>query len=384
MAGRRKTTRASWGKVRKLPSGRYQASYVGPDGVRYPGPMTYVAKGDAETWLGGVRSDIAAGRWIPHAVAYAAQVERAQPFAEYAAAWLATRTNARGEHLRPRTIAEYQRLLAGPLAELGSSSLSALTPRRVREWRDAQLRTGRKTQTSRSYGLLNAVLTTAVVDGLMDANPCVIQGGQTTSTRRAVVPPTDAELQVITDTIASRFRALVLVAASGGLRFGEATELRARDLSVERAATGEVIAVRIRVERAVTHVPGNGFVVGSPKSEAGVRAVAIFGQDAADIADHATGLSGNALLFPASDGVSHLAQSTFTKHWYPARAAAGRKDMPFHALRHYAGTRYAQAGATPRETMARLGHSSMGAAMRYQHAGNRDDELATRMAQRRV
>ena len=36
-----KATRASWGKVRKLPSGRYQASYVGPDGQRYPGPMTY-------------------------------------------------------------------------------------------------------------------------------------------------------------------------------------------------------------------------------------------------------------------------------------------------------------------------------------------------------
>lgn len=56
--------------------------------------------------------------------------------------------------------------------------------------------------------------------------------------------------------------------------------------------------------------------------------------------------------------------------------------MPFHALRHYAGTRYAQAGATPKETMARLGHSSMGAAIRYQHSGNRDDELAARMSRR--
>jgi integrase len=54
--------------------------------------------------------------------------------------------------------------------------------------------------------------------------------------------------------------------------------------------------------------------------------------------------------------------------------------MPLHALRHYAGTRYAQAGATVRETMARLGHSSERAAMRYQHAGNRDDELAMRVA----
>lgn len=382
MATRRKATRASWGKVRKLPSGRYQASYVGPDGQRYPGPMTYGTKGDAETWLAGQRADIAAGRWAPRAVTEAQQAERAQTLDEYATTWLTTRTNSRGEHLRPRTVDEYKRLLKGPLAELAELPIAALSPARVRRWRAEQLETGRKTQTSRAYGLLNAILGTAVIDRLLEANPCVIKGGQSTHTGRKVVPPTDGELEVILDTITPRYRALVLVAAMGGLRYGEATELRARDLAVERDEAGHVSAVRINVERAVTHTTGDGFAVGPTKSAAGVRNVAVFGADAADIAAHSRGLIGDALLFPASDGVSHLAQSTFTKHWYPARKAAGRADMPFHALRHYAGTRYAQAGATPRETMARLGHSSMGAAMRYQHAGNRDDELAARMSRR--
>jgi len=54
--------------------------------------------------------------------------------------------------------------------------------------------------------------------------------------------------------------------------------------------------------------------------------------------------------------------------------------MPLHALRHYAGTKYARAGATVKETMARLGHSTSEAAMRYQHAGNRDDDLAMLIA----
>ena len=40
----------------------------------------------------------------------------------------------------------------------------------------------------------------------------------------------------------------------------------------------------------------------------------------------------------------------------------------FHDLRHVAGTLNAAAGATIKEAMARLGHASPVAALRYQHA----------------
>ena len=49
----RSATRASWGKIRTLPSGRLQASYVGPDEQRYPAPMTFDNRSDAEAWLTG-------------------------------------------------------------------------------------------------------------------------------------------------------------------------------------------------------------------------------------------------------------------------------------------------------------------------------------------
>ena len=91
--------------------------------------------------------------------------------------------------------------------------------------------------------------------------------------------------------------------------------------------------------------------------------------------------SPDALLFPAADGVSHLAQSTFGKHWEPARKAAGREDMPWHALRHHGATKAAKAGATLKELQQRLGHSTVAAAMRYQHAAGRDTELARRMSE---
>lgn len=395
----RSATRREWGKVRKLPSGRLQASYVGPDGERYPAPMTFDNATDARAWLAGVRGEIARDVWMPPHEKAELRAEQERTLAEYAATWLAERKNARGDHLRPRTVDEYRRLLrrpdadepddkGGPLAPLLDVPLAKLTPAKVRTWRAEQLDTGKKTQTSRAYGLLNAIMATAVIDKLIGENPCRERGGQSTHTGRKVVPPTDAELETILATITPRYRALVVVAAIGGLRYGEATALRARDVTIEKAADGTVAAVRLDVGRGVVRT-SEGIMPGETKSAAGVRRVGIFGDDAAIVADHIAGrvegtkrVIGEALLFPARDGVAFLAQSAFWKHWNPARTAAGRGDMPFHALRHYAGTRYAQAGATPKETMDRLGHSSMGAAIRYQHSGNRDDELAARMSRR--
>lgn len=392
MAGRQKKRRETFGQLDKLPSGRYRARYTGPDGERHAAPATFDNLTDARAWLAARQTEIATGKWQPPSVVAAALAERSHTLATYAETWLASRTNSKGDHLRPRTVEEYRRLLrspdpakpedkGGPLAELLPLVVGSITPARVREWRSAQLATGRKTQTSRAYGLLSAIMATAAHDGIADANPCTIKGGQTTHTGRKVVPPTDAELDAILARITPRYRALVVVAAVGGLRYGEAIALRAKDVTVERDDAGAVAAVRLNVERGVVRT-AEGMVAGSTKSEAGVRRVGIFGADAEVVAEHVRGLIGDALLFPAKDGVSYLAQSAFWKHWNPARTAAGRADMPFHALRHYAGTSYAQAGATPRETMARLGHSSLGAAMRYQHSGNRDDELAARMARR--
>ena len=384
----RKAERASFGKIRETAGGkRFHASYVGPDGVRHNAPTTYDTRGDAETWLGGQRAALASGSWTSPGASAAAATAKAQTLGQYAETWIAERTNAKGDKLKPRTREEYTRLVAGPLAGLGALTLSALTPARVRTWRTAQMDTGKKTQTSRAYGLLNAICATAVLDGFLASNPCVgIRGGQSTHTGRKVIPPTDAELDVILETITPRFRALAIVAAIGGLRFGEATALRARDVTVERVEGGSPV-VRLNVVRGVVRT-SEGIVPGETKSEAGVRKVAIFHEDAAIVADHIAGkvegtkrLIGDALLFPAADGVGFLAQSAFWRHWDRARTAAGRPDMPFHALRHYAGTRYAQ-NATFAETMKRLGHSTPGAAMRYQHATDRDDELAARMSRR--
>jgi hypothetical protein len=43
--------RRRFGRVRQLPSGRWQARYPGPDGQLRNAPETFAQKGDAERWL---------------------------------------------------------------------------------------------------------------------------------------------------------------------------------------------------------------------------------------------------------------------------------------------------------------------------------------------
>ena len=120
------------------------------------------------------------------------------------------------------------------------------------------------------------------------------------------------------------------------------------------------------------------FIVGTPKSDAGVRDVAIPPHLLPMITEHLShNITGgrDGLLFPARDGTSHLAPSTLYKVFYPAREKAGRPDLRFHDLRHTGAVLAASTGATLAELMARLGHSTAGAAMRYQHAAQDRDQV---------
>jgi integrase len=96
-----------------------------------------------------------------------------------------------------------------------------------------------------------------------------------------------------------------------------------------------------------------------------------------------TGPGRDALLFPAAgDENQHMAPATLYKVYYPARKAAGREDLRWHDLRHTGAVLAAQTGATLAELMGRLGHSTPGAAMRYQHAAaDRDAEIARRLSE---
>jgi integrase len=221
-------------------------------------------------------------------------------------------------------------------------------------------------------------------DGIIPANPCHIRGAGNSKRVHKIRPLTLAELQVLVANMPENQRLMVLLAAWCGLRFGELTELRRSDIDMRNG--------RLKVRRAVVHVNGQA-IVGTPKSDAGIRDVAIpphlMATVKSHIAEHAQ-FGRDGLLFPGKHG-EHLAPSSLygrapTKTrtgwgFYAARVAAKRPDLRFHDLRHTGAVLAAQTGATFAELMARLGHSTQGAALRYQHAAaDRDLEIARRLS----
>lgn len=354
-----KGRKSSFGSLRRLPSRRWQARYTGPDGLTHTAPITFDTKGDAETWLSTVRSDLARGLWQPQ--------DNAKPmtFDDYATAWLADRT------LKPRTRSHYRSLLEKQIVPtFGPFTLKAITPDAVRRWHSEQ-GTSRPTLRAHAYGLLRSILASAVQDQLIPVNPCHIRGAGNSRRVHKIKPATLDELEAIVTNMPDRYRLMVLLASWCAMRFGELAELRRGDIDLKNGV--------IHIRRALTRADGV-TIVSTPKSDAGTRDVAIPPHLMPLVKDHLrNNITGgrNGLLFPAADGKSHLATSTLYKSFYRARALAGRPDLRWHDLRHTGAVLAAQTGATLAELMGRLGHSTPGAALRYQHAAEgRDMEIA--------
>ena len=95
-------------------------------------------------------------------------------------------------------------------------------------------------------------------------------------------------------------------------------------------------------------------------------------------------IQGAAVTSPRRSAVAfgHLAPATLYRVYYPAREAPGRPDLRFHDLRHTGAVLAAATGATLAELMARLDHSTAGAAPRYQHAAeDRDKAIASALSE---
>jgi integrase len=366
-AGRENRRTGTFGSVDKLATG-YRARYFGPDGRRYKAPTLFLTKREARSWLSLRQSEIIRKAWEPPEAAE--QKPAKTTFAEYAEQWLAERD------LKDRTREHYrklldQRLLKAPFASL---PLASITSDDVRTW---HAKMGTKTPTMRAhcYGLLRTIMATAASDGKIAVNPCVIRGAGSARRVHKIRPATLDELEIITSEMPPQLQPTILLASWLALRFGEIAELRRMDCDL-----GDEV---IRVRRAVVRVQGGAFRVTTPKSDAGVRDVAIPPHLLPALEDHLSkhvGKERDSLLFPAKHG-GHLAPASLNRWFYKARAKAKRPDLRFHDLRHSGAVLAASTGATLAELMQRLGHSTPAAAMRYQHAAQgRDREIAAMLS----
>lgn len=369
-------TRRGFGRLRKLPSGRWQAQYTGPDGALYKPPSpTFATEDAARGWLAAERKLIDLDTWTPPTVRAKQRQAKGQTFTDYAEAWLAKRTTRDGQPLKPRTLAEYRRYLDRHLTPaLGALPVRAVTEARVSDWWEG-MSAESANERAHSYQLLRAIMTTATKDKLVSANPCQIDGAGTVRRARRIRIATLDELADLTAAMPDNMQLAVLLGAWCAMRYGEIAELRRRDVDLEAGV--------VRVSRGVTWPSGQAATVGTPKSEAGVRDVAIpphlLPVVRAHLDDH-TERGRDALLFPAGNG-QHLHPRTFGKRFDAAREAAGRPDLHFHDLRHTGAVLAAQSGATIADLMARLGHSTPRMAMHYQHAAaGRDAQIAAALS----
>ncbi|MFW0784852.1 site-specific integrase [Gordonia sp. CPCC 206044] len=381
MANTRSRGKRSFGGLRQLPSGRWQANYTGPDGRLYKAPATFGAKVDAEAWLTDRRREIDRDLWSPPVDAVTQETRR-RTFGEYAENWL-TRREVGGRPIKPRTKAHYRRILdAHLLPRFGSLPLASITSAEIRDWY-AELLPNRPTMRAHTYSLLRTIMATAADEDLIAANPVKVRGAGAVKRTHKPKPATLGELDVIAENMPERWRLMVPLSAWCALRFGETVELRVKDLELPDARDEPgLIRVRRAAVRAAVRAEGGTFVVSTPKSDAGVRDVAIPPHLLPEIREHLARLDPGpeVLLFPADHG-GHLQPSTLYRHFYRARQVAGREDLRWHDLRHTGAVLAAGTGATLAELMDRLGHSTPQAAMRYQHsAQGRDRAIASALS----
>ncbi len=131
---------------------------------------------------------------------------------------------------------------------------------------------------------------------------------------------------------------------------------------------------------------GQGPTLGPPKSAAAHRTVTIPASAAQVLTGHIEAFvedDPDTFVFTSVKG-SPLLNRYFAPYWKRALPDAGVDESTrFHDLRHLAGTSAATAGASLREIMARMGHASADASLRYLDASERrDGEIADAIEQR--
>lgn len=352
-------TRRAFGTVRVLASGRVQVRYVGPDGLRRSAARTFDSKAAARRWLALCEADMVRGTWSdPH--------ELGELLATYAARWITERPG-----LSERTVRFYEGLLRLHVAPvLGAKDIRRLTPSVVRSWRQGLIDGGVGPSTvAKAYRFLRAVLNTAFDDEVIRRNPCRIKGAAVeTPGERPVL--TLHEVQQLAAAINPRFRALVLLAVFGSLRWGELMGLRRSDFDLDDGL--------VRIERAVSEI-GARQIIKKPKTAAGVRTVALPRWLIPELRAHfdtyaESGEDGR--VFVGAKGATPL-RPNFSPVWARALRGAGLEGIHIHDLRHTGNHFAAMTGASTRELMGRMGHASMDAALIYQHrTADRDRVIA--------
>jgi len=355
-----------FGRVRKLPSGRYQARYRGPDGRDHPAPTTFANKREAERFLSLVESDVASGRWrVPEL--------NQVTVGEWAEQWF----DPASRSWKAKTRSTYRSVLDRMIKPVfGHRALSSLRPLDVSRWVADLADRLSPSQVRQAYRLFSQIMKAAVENDLLVQTPC-------RSVRLPRLP--EAAPTILTAEQVNRLaahcepadRVLVLLLAYGGLRIGEALALRRRSVDL---ATG-----RLEVTEAVAQVPG-GSVIDTPKNHQR-RELSVPRFVVELLRDHLTtvGEAPEAFLFPGRQSHTGERQQSyygFRTRFVAAATAADLAGVTPHDLRATHATWVADSHGIL-AAARRLGHSNASVTTRHyaRPVNERDGEVAERLDQ---
>lgn len=372
----------AFGTIEQLKSGNYRAYWKAGE-YRVRAPHTFPHKKAAQEWLAAQQTEYASGRIDPAAPPRPVHTEELT-----LDQWRKTYfERCRIERkLAPKSIQTYQSCYRKHLApSFGARQLAGITTEEIRAWYN-NFPTGKLGARRSAYRTLSALLGAAVSEGILEKTPARVQGAMS-KPKRGVDNPRDIvatpkQVETLAEAMPENLAITVLLGFWCSLRFGEITELRRKDIEItEKSGV-------IHVRRAVQYAAGYGYTVGQPKTEAGVRDIAIPKSMLPALRNHMSRHvppEPDALLVHSPASTWRWLSNNSLNHYFKkavARVEGLDQRFTFHGLRHSGLTYAGQCGATLAELLARAGHSDINTVLIYQHATReRDAALAERMSE---
>ena len=425
--------RRSFGAIRKLPSGNYQAAFKELDGSNQVAPQTFKTREAADQFLAIKQAaQIAekqageAGRWILN------KDRGAIPLGDYLARHFATKQDwaDRTRELNERLA---KRWILSPVAGhcLADKNLDSITPLMVREWFAAVQRASFESATiAKTPKPLNdsaaakhwAKSQNIIFEPLGKASSALLEQWRAAGSPQRVNPLVSNELSPAGRTGAAQtyrllksiFNAAIAdeLLDRSPIKDKGATVVRSRKT---QAATSEQVAElaeqvparykaavmvaaygcfregelfalarkhynafnrTLTIERAVKKLAGRPAFIGATKTVGSNRTVVLPKIAAEALEQHLAQYVGSdpeSIIFATGTG-SLVTSSKLSNWWVPARNRAGLPTLRWHDLRSTGLTIAASTGASITALMNRAGHTSVRAAMIYQKLTKADDQ----------
>lgn len=345
---------------------------------------TFATKKAADAWLVTARGEIAQGTHTPAGTSITVAMAGED--------WIA---QGETDGLERSTIEQYRQHLDYHIKPLiGAVRLAELTPAGVQDFRNTLIREGRsRVMAKKAIGSLGAILATAMAAGRVGRNVVRDQERQGRRQNRldkrhtkrlevGVDIPTKDEIRAMLAAAQGRLRPFLVTAIFTGLRASELRGLRWADVALDRAE----LTVRQRADRWGT--------IGSPKSDAGKRAIPLAPMVVNVLREWQLACpKGEAgLVFPNGRGRPEQLTAIHYRGLGPLQRAAGITDTDkpkygMHSFRHAAASLFIEQGFTPKRVQGLMGHSSI--QMTFDTYGHlfpapADDQAAMRQLQARL